>query len=395
MPRYLTIAALWIVAVVLAFQFGRSTAPQSTTDTLVELSEVERAAILASFGGEVPDASTTVYEATPDAFLKLETNAEFEACFEQFLPEFRHAPTHDSLLVLADVWASTDPVAATAWLANLDFGDRRNPYVFASLSQWAGQDPDAAIAWFNRNNAEASDDRDYMLASLIRGVAEADPQRALQMLLAAPDSPERSGAMDFLLHAWTQQGIEHAFQQVVNLPASAGELKVRAIQALVKNMALADVAAVQALAAGMANAAERRVTQVAIAARWSQRAPADASAWVAGLDDSQTRKSAYGEVGARWARVDPIAASEWLQAHQAEPEFDLAARGVAWTTVGIDPDAAFAQVAAITFQPLREETFEQVGRFWIARQPETAKQFLVGDNDLPDAIRTKLLEIYE
>lgn len=395
MPRFYITAGCWIFALVLAFQFGRVTAPEPSADSLTTLPEVDVVSTSESSLVEASDVSPMVYEATPEAFLELKTNEAFQACFEKFLPEFSNAETHDSLFMLADVWASADPVAATEWLTKLDIGDRRNPYVFASLSQWALQDPDMAVAWFNSNVAEAGDDRDYMLASLIRGVAGVDPQRALQMLLTAPDSPERLGAMDFLLHAWTQEGFEHAYQQVMNLPVAAGQLKERAMRTLVKNMALGDVVEVQALAAGISDAAERRIMQVAIAARLSQQEPAAASAWVAGLDDSQTRKSAYGEVGARWARIDPIAASEWLETHRAEPEYDLAARGVAWTTVGIDPHAAFAQVAAITFSPLREETYEQVGRFWIARQPEAAKQFLVEENVLPDAVRIKLLEIYE
>ena len=121
----------------------------------------------------------------------------------------------------------------------------------------------------------------------------------------------------------------------------------------------------------------------------------EALAWAADLPDSQERARVLSTAAKQWARQQPLAASEWLSERRGTSEYDLSARCVAWSVVGLDPDLAFSQVGVMQSASLRRETFEQLGRFWISDQPQAAEAFLHGENPLPADIRASLLSHFQ
>ncbi|MBK1828934.1 hypothetical protein [Haloferula rosea] len=331
-----------------------------------------------TFGQQVPDPTDT---------------AAMEAFFTVWLEQGEDLKTHDALFLLADEWAAIAPQEAVGYLGRLEVGGSRNPYLFSALSQWAGQDPEAALAWLNSNRDDREQGREYLTAALIRGAATADPDFALKLLLEAPDSPEKLGSVEFLTRVWLQGGLDAAVAGLDRLPMNEAGIRERAIQQIARRAD--DRSAVAAWAVGLPDSRERMMAVSAVAARWSQQDPAEAAAWVDGLASAPIRSDAYGEIGTRWARRDPLAAADWLSEQDGSAEHDLAARGVAWSTVGVVPDKAFEQVASITHAGLREETFEQLGRMWISQQPQRAKSYLEGENLMPRKIRDRLLEVFE
>lgn len=395
MKRSHFLICLWLLGLITAYLLGTNThsdhhsTPLDSSSAALPLSE-ETAAAPSKQLSQVNETSEFLEDA-----LALQSNEQFQKTFDTLLPALSDARTHDALFMLADVWAAEDPVQATNWLAQLNFNDSRNPYLFAALSKWASLDPAAAQAWLNQNPQSDEGTKAYMLASLIRGLAISDPDSALKILLQAPNSPERSGALDFLINSWKGLSLKYAFAQVAALPDSSGTLKEQAIQKLTASLSVDQIAAAQDWAAGLASKGDQLAARVSIAARWSQVEPEAALKWAATLTDPETQSRALGEVSTRWARIDPLAASAWLAENRGQPTTDLAARAIAWSTVGIDPDLAFSQVADITYAPLREETFEQIGRFWLSQQPQTAKQFLQQESALPVNIRETLLKSFE
>lgn len=386
---------LWLLGLITAYFVGTLTGTDhqsEATDTAISRGSEETPTLRSPIEQITQVGESQVF--LEDA-LTLESNEQFQKSFEALLPTLSDPRNHNALFILADVWASKDPVAATNWLAQLNFNDARNPYLFASFSKWASLDPTAAQAWLNQNQQENQETNDYMLASLIRGLAVSDPDSALKILLAAPNSPERSGSLEFLIKSWKGLSLKYAFAQVAALPDASGVLKEQAIQKLTASLSSDQIEAAQDWASGLAANEDQLAARIGIAARWSQRDPEAALEWATTLSDPETQSRALGEVGARWARIDPIAASAWLAENSGQQTTDLAARRIAWSTVGIDPDLAFSQVAEITYATLREETFEQVGRFWLSRQPQTAKQFLERESDLPEDIRENLLRSFE
>ncbi|MEP4076386.1 MAG: hypothetical protein ABJO14_01105 [Haloferula sp.] len=334
-------------------------------------------------------------QAFSHAIQRLENADEFKAVFDELLPDLEKLASHDALFLLADAWAAKAPEEAAAWLDALDFNDSRNPYLFSALSQWSSSDPAAAMAWLQTHHGEAGPSRGYLVASLVRGSALRDPEFALEVLLNAPDGPERVGSVEFLTRAWSNEGFESALANLEKLPGAEDHLRKRAIQQLVTHADPEDLESVKSWAIGMTSEAERQTAIAAFAARWSRKDPEEATEWADGLDDPASRSIAYGEIATRWARVDPLAAGEWLAPHAGDGEHDLAARAVAWSTVGIDPDTAFAQVDGISNAGLREESFEQVARMWMSENAQQAREYFEGDNPIPPAIRERLLESYE
>ena len=397
--RSILFAGGWVVGLIVAFMLGKATCPRAEVQELVALDQEHAIVATPPLTSPVQATALPGKVAPGGAFehsvLELETSEAFRSLFKEMLTGFEDARTHDDLFLLADAWGAAAPEEACVWLDELDFNDVRNPYLFSALTQWARKDPDAARLWVEARYAMRGPTRDYLLASLVRGMARRDPDSALQVLLAAPASPERTGAIDFLLEAWRQTDLEHAFGQVATLPASETRLKERAVSQLVAGLAPSELALSRAWAAALSSPEDRRIAQVGIAANWSRRDPVAAAEWVSSLDDTVTRSRAYGAVAIRWARVDPLGASRWLGRYADRPEYDFACRAVAWSTVGIDPDIAFKQVAAITSVPLRDETFEQVGRIWLSEQPQEARLFLEGESSIPPAIRERLLDSFE
>ena len=331
-----------------------------------------------AFGQQVPDPSDP---------------AAMEVFFAEWVAQRESLTIHDALFLLADEWAAIAPEEAVGYLGRLEVGGSRNPYLFSALSQWASQDPGAALAWLKSNRDGPEQGRDYLMAALIRGAATADPDFALKLLLEAPDSPEKLGSVEFLTRVWLQGGLDAAVAGLDRLPMNEAGVRERAIKQIASRAD--DRSAVAAWAVGLPDSRERMLAVSAVAARWSQQDPAEAAAWVDGLASAPIRSDAYGEIGTRWARRDPLAAADWLGEQDGNAEYDLAARGVAWSTVGVVPDKAFEQVASITHAGLREETYEQVGRMWISQQPQRAKSYLEGENPMPERIRDRLLEVFE
>lgn len=387
------VGMLWLGALVVAFLLGLPSDGSTETRTAPE-----RHVALPTVGPvealRFPDplAREEAFARSAEA---MESGEEFRATFGELLPDFESGTTHDALLLLADAWAAREPAAACAWLDKLDFNDPRNPYLFAALSQWASADPQAARAWLDTAHSDPGAGRDHLLAALVRGIARNDPDEALRTLLAMPNSPERTGSIDFLVQAWHRKGLESAMGNVAALPDSDPSLKERAIRQLVDALSPDDLATARSWAGQLADPQARLDAHAAIAAHWSRHDPATAAGWAAAIDDPAIRRRALGEVATRWARIDPPAAANWLAAHAGRLDYDLAARAVAWSTVGLDPEAAFKQVATITSESLRDETFEQLGRIWITRQPQIARNFLQSDCPIPPAVRARLLEHFE
>ena len=306
---------------------------------------------------------------------------------EARLAERGDIAVHDELWLAAEDWASREPAQAVAWVSQLEFDDVRNPYLFAALSQWAGQDLESALAWFEENLPENSESELYLKAAVIRGMARVDPDEALAYLLKQPKSLGRS-TMDFVLGAWAQDGAGRLIDGVMRLP---DHLRLLALEKSAAHLAPEMLAEASAHSKSLTESGERTALQTSIANRWAAREPKNALAWA----EEQADPKVIGVVAKHWARQEPLEASSWLAGRHKSPGYDLSARAVAWSVVGLDPKQAFSQVAAMQSDELRLETFEQLGRFWISDQPEQARAFLEQENPLPVDLRDALLSHFE
>ncbi|MDB4265195.1 hypothetical protein N9891_00440 [bacterium] len=373
MKNGVLIAALgWGGLLALSYYLGRQTGPEEpeiSASREVESRQLDPVRML-------PDRSRDVTA----------LRSEFEA----LLPERDNIFAHDQLWLRAGEWAAQDPEAAVAWLSELEFPDVRNPYLFSALSQWASDDPAAARLWLEQNIPADEDSALYLRAALIRGMARSDPSGALSELLAQPISLGRS-TIDFLLGEQAREGSEALFSFLNLVPSDAGDLRLVALKKAAGQLSREMIPAGLEFSEGLADVEERVAFQEALADRWALMEPQEALAWAAELQQPRV----LAVVAKQWARQQPLEASEWLEGQRGALGYDLSARSVAWSVVGLDPDLAFSQVAQMQSEGLRRETSEQLGRFWISDQPQVAKAFLSADQSLPADIRKSLLSHFK
>ena len=228
------IICLWLLGLVIAYIAG--TLRHQSTHLNDSISEKAPSSLRPLKLDSDPAAKLSEVSQFLEGALAMQSNEQFRGSFEALIPSLSEPSTHDALFILANVWAAKDPVAATEWLAKLEFKDPRNPFLFSAFSQWARLDPEAAQAWLNGKLQSEGATKDYMLASLIRGLAISDPDKALQILLQAPSSPERTGSLDFLINSWKSFSLKYAFSQVASIPDSTGIFKEHAIQKLCSSL---------------------------------------------------------------------------------------------------------------------------------------------------------------
>lgn len=356
------VGVLWIAALAVSFYWGQS----QSSEPSPSVSSPEK---------KLPTPSVSHYKNEGPAFIK----ANLQYRDDIFV--------HDELWLAASDWASREPEEATDSLHLLKFDDIRNPYLFAALSQWASQDPQKALAWLTNILPEIVGSEHYLNAALIRGMARKNADDALAFLLDQPLSSQRS-TIDFILGAWAQDGASHLIENINKLPEN---LKLHALQKAAAHLSPEMLNAARGLAKTLADPQERSTWQSSIAERWAAREPKTALQWA----EEHTNPEVIGVVAKHWARQEPLKASTWLDTQRGSPIYDLSARAVAWSVVGLDPNQAFSQVEAMQSEGLRLETFEQLGRFWISDQPVQARAFLEQENPLPVELRDALLSHFK
>ena len=360
---------LWALALLGSFYWGRSHVEEKPHQAIVESKKTATRSVFDSSG---------------------RSREVIVAEFEPRLLKRDDIATHDELWLLADEWAAQEPETAVAWMNELKFDDVRNPYLFAALSQWASQEPERTLAWLKENRPEQEESELYLKAALIRGMAKNDPDAAIAFLIEQPKSLGRS-TIDFVLGAWAQEGVLRVITGISKLPTERVGLRALAFEKAVDHLSPEMLDEVREYSMTHGSWEERNALQKAIADRWGQRDPKEALAWAEEIPSPNVTATA----AKHWARQQPLEASAWLATRRDTPAYDLSARAVAWSVVGIDPQLAFSQVAGMKSKELRLETFEQMGRFWISDQPVQARQFLEGDNPLPPELREALLSHFE
>lgn len=390
MRKRAVIVSAWLTGLVLAFEVGRgfpATKPEEASPSAAK-------SFREPGGPRSQSLGLQPARAFAESLQGLRESGDFQALFGALQPSFETPETHDSLLLLADAWAASFPKEASQWLHQQSFGDTRNPFLFAAFSQWAATDDEGAMRWLNSSYPEKDSTRDYLLASLIRGVARSDPDRAWEFVNSLSAGPEQSGSIDFVVKGWFDQGLPTALAKVEELVNLDDPLQAQVVKRLLANLPLSDLPAAREWAAALSDNEQKASAQIAIAANWAQRDREGALEWVNGLSDA-VRRNALGEVATRWARDKPYEAAAWIAEAGPLRERDLANRAISWSLVGIDPEAAFSQIATITNPLLREETFEQVGRLWLSSDPQQAYAYLQKESPLPPDIRATLLQSFQ
>ena len=129
--------------------------------------------------------------------------------FEDTILSFRdsglaenHMPEYAMLLA---AWASNDPLAA------INYASNKTDTLFAGqtvLTAWALMDPEGALRWAEGNHH--GEGANPWMVGVIRGMVDADPDRANALMSAMPDSLERVDALLAVSRHYLKQSPEAA-----------------------------------------------------------------------------------------------------------------------------------------------------------------------------------------
>jgi hypothetical protein len=270
-----------------------------------------------------PDEQDDLQAGAVQALTLLEPERALAAA-ESFTGQFATMMRRAALLNLA----RDDALAALRHIEALPAGGDRDQLRSVIAQTYGRTDPTAAIAWAQNTAPE-------QLTNVMMGVARADPQRAIDMLLTLPGTTEQQ----------------------------------RMTQALVMNNALSSDQTA-ALAERLLAQEGRGSALQMLTGAWSQRAPQEALNWLlahrgpattrgiaqAGMNLARTNPSAAvgyldripGELRASWisavadgyAQKDAVAAAGWIAQYRGQAGYDAAVAAIAERTARHDPVAA-------------------------------------------------------
>jgi len=283
--------------------------------------------------------------------------------------------------------AERDPLAAVRYLERMPFSPERQGIMSSVARSYGRRDPTAALAW-----ARALPGQDFVLASVLGGVAEQDPQRAMDLafslapnermravqfiamggtrddataeamanrLLTVDDRQLRDSVSQMLIMTWSQRSPEGAMRWLL---ANGQSVSPNAFMQLGQQMAMRDPRSALAQSAQIPAAAREQWMQ-GVAQGYAQNDPQGVTEWLAqyraepwyaraawsaatqvaqrdgaaaarlieGVDTERAGAEArqlVNMVAASWANQDPAAAAEWAIDRRSEQERTTAVRSV-------------------------------------------------------------------
>lgn len=209
-------------------------------------------------------------------------------------------------------WASADPEAALAWLANQPEDQRgRGDFKWGAVYGLANNDPKLATDYVSER-LEAGD-RDA--ARMIRVVADSVMRsgrigEATSWSESLPEGALRDVAVDRVARRYADEDPVRAYAWLEKLPGGPG--KVRGIQETFERWAVRDAVAAAAKLNGMGDSPLRDSAVKGFSQRLADRDPATAIDWASTISNERVRNDALLEYGRKYMRRDRDAATRWL-----------------------------------------------------------------------------------
>jgi hypothetical protein len=312
-----------------------------------------------SFGPAQAGASVLMEIARADPVRVLDATDRLPPSLRQFAPQ-----------IALQALAQQNPERAVAY-AEAQTGPLRQQYLQSVAAAYGRRDPDAALAWAR---AAAPRDRN-VLAAVIGGIAQDDPERAIDIALSEPDRMVRIQAAQMAamnVRMMDGETVARLADKLVGDGARAASPEV--LDTLTSVWASNDPqAAVEWLLANGdridSNSFRQAAYQLAmrepeLAASYVQRVPAAArAAWIS-------------MVAQGYAQTAPDQATLWLEQIRGEPGYDEAAAAVVQGVAQRDPaDAArlYDSLGATGSQV--EMVGSMIASQWAAQDPAAAAEW--------------------
>ncbi|MES2439594.1 MAG: hypothetical protein V4584_11030 [Verrucomicrobiota bacterium] len=304
--------------------------------------------------------------------------------FEDAVSHFRSLGITDSrngeYALLLTAWAQADPLSALTYAKENTNGGFAQDTI---LTSWATTDPEAAVHWA-QTNYDGEGPNPY-LPGIIRGLYQADPLRATELLAGMPRSEERGKGLDFILPHLLEQGSEATRSWISSITDEA--LRNGAMIRASEKLAESDPEGTASwLLANPGEASQRRMDDVYSA--WAQKDQQAALASVTLLPAGQIRSDAFRGIVGTVAAENPNAALSLMNRYPGDVN-DQVVQNFVWSSSGSDPATAASQIARIGDERQRDQMYRRMLGNWIQRDPASAQAWMQS-NPLPDAVRERL-----
>jgi hypothetical protein len=274
--------------------------------------------------------------------------------------------------------ARDDPLAAISLAETLPASDREMMLSVIATS-YGRKDPEAALAWAQSLSPPSPN----AVGNVLVGLARADPDRAIDLLLETTDvMNQRAPAALMSIVSSGSLDAEHMVKLADRLLATPG--RTPSVQMLAQAWAQRQPKeATQWLLARGSSAPRTALGQAAI-----QLARVDPAAAIAYLDSvpSDLRATWISAVADGYAQTDAGSAANWIAQHRGEAGYDAGLAAIAVRTAQSDPAAAARLFDSINVAeaPDAPQTAARIASEWARRDHRAAADWAatLGDENV-------------
>jgi len=269
-------------------------------------------------------------------------------------------------------------VARVALLRNSSL-DAAEPTAAVSAKPARAEAFDSAAAIARIESLEHDGERNAAIISAGPALSAALPQKALELALELPDSPEKNDLLQRAAAAWLQTDPSAALEWINGIEDAA--IRRVVIHQYVDNLlASNDPAGAAPWLDRIPNPVDRNAMTSRVSESWARLDSHAAWQWATTLPEGEARSIALQNILSSWAEQNPVEAAT-AAVNQLPPEeqpHGVLAVLLSWTQR--DPAAAASWVSLFPESPLRETATQNVVGNWALRDVASARQWL---EDLP------------
>ena len=275
----------------------------------------------------------------------------------------------EALQSIAHIWARTAPGEALAAIDELPESRDKGTLRMTVLFRWLEEDQDAALQWAQ----EHTDQRDYLVPTLLRLMAEDSPLKAMEMAVTL-DAKDRQLAVTQVVEGWIESDPHAAFEWILSNQSSLDDVSFAAKPL----RGIAETAPRQALAlAARLDATRRRLAISSILEQWAANDAPAAAAW---LDSSsgELESARVATIARAYARQHGEEALDWVLAQAPEHQGD------ALTTVTRElakhsPQRTLDLARRIDEPQLYAAAVRSVVSAWAGEDPQAARRWIAAN----------------
>ena len=322
-----------------------------------------------------------------------------------------------TLVYMFDKIASKDPDKAIKMLEKIPSENQQNEALRKIGLRWAISDPNAALDWANQQTDPKV--KSEILQGVIGGMAQKDPERALELAQSLPAN-EREGRIDYILGVLSESDPEGAVGYAMNLPSNksknfnvsrlAGQwissdpqgalgwfdsltdpkLKEQVAGAMIDNLPKDDLATSLKLLDTMPPGFFQNQALSRIGRNWAQTDQKAALDWANVQTDPEVKSEILGGVIQGMSVKDPNSAFQLVQSLPAGNSRNRIIITSLGSMAQSDPQSAIALASGIAEAHDRLMAQANVVRSWKRRDPTAANQW-VNSSSLPQDEKAMML----